>query len=268
MSNSRLESTSTSTSSSSRSSSMTLLSCHISLSNAQQTLPDDERIQYGLLIPQNQSLCLASSPGVTFTCSNQTFDGQYRIVKISASVVTFTNGGSPSSSLTSLTMPALKNIDINANGVANPSINVLELLKSVKSLEEIYFQNDPSIKPLSDFNNFPNLTYFRLSNLYKTPFIVPHGFLNNSIKLEEIHLSSPVTSITIDDSLHFPSLFRYNFHSNCTYGSHHINLTSKSFPKLRSLSVYPYGGSNTTIYLNTNTPNIKMALIIVRLIDR
>ncbi|EGG13500.1 EGF-like domain-containing protein [Cavenderia fasciculata] len=231
---------------------MTLLLCchyHISLSNAQQQqqiLPDDELQsaifliqQYGIPVPKNQSLC---EPNTRFVCNNDTFDGRYRIVEINFNIYTRTDGGSPSSTLTSLTLPALKR-------VVNRSINLLELFKSVKSLNSIYFGNDASISYLpSDFNNFPHLTSFQLT--LNQPLIVPLTFLNNSINLQSIDIQFPIQSITIDDSLYFPSLTSYTFQSNCTYGSHHINVTSKSFPRIDKFVINTLHGSNTTVYFN------------------
>ncbi|EGG13516.1 hypothetical protein DFA_11277 [Cavenderia fasciculata] len=245
----------------------------------QQTLPDDELQsaifliqQYGLPIPQNLSLCDQQPKyfgEARFTCSNNTFDGKYHIVEIYTSAFySFTYGGSPSSTMTSLTMPALKSIKLSSKDISNRTINILEMLKSVKSLDTIdlshspFGLNDTSISYLpSDFNNFPHLTTFRLA--LRTPLKVPHNFLNNSAKLLEINFEFPVSSITIDDSLYFPSLNEYTFQSNCTYGSHHINLTSKSFPELESftVSIIPETKSNTTVYYHLDTTNIPTTLL-------
>ncbi|EGG21676.1 hypothetical protein DFA_01562 [Cavenderia fasciculata] len=214
---------------------VTLLCCHyhISLSNAQQTIPDDERIQYGMTVPQNQSLCLdQGSNKDNFFCSNKTLDGQYRIVEIRP-------------------------------GVTNQSINILELLKSSKSLDVIDLRNDRSITWIpNDFNNFPNLS--NVMFILVQPLIVPLSFLNNSINLKLIDFVFPVSSISIDDSLYFPSLQRYSFDSACTYGSHHINVTSKSFPKLKYFNSFykdcskPYPIISSGNYNSTNNKYVQL----------
>ncbi|EGG13483.1 hypothetical protein DFA_11244 [Cavenderia fasciculata] len=252
---------------------VTLLLCchyHISLTNAQQqqTIPDDERIQYGLPLPQNQSLC-DQGPNYSFArfvCRNSTFDGQYRIVEVYFKSYNFTDGGNPSTSLTTLSMPALRfvNFNIGQGGVINRSINLLELLKSAKRLYQVLISNDTSISYIpNDFNNFPDL--MNLGITLDQPLSVPRTFLNNSVSIQSIDIRLPVSSITIDDSLFFPSLLSYEFYSNCTYGSHRINVTARSFPKLfelliiiiillRFITILP--GSNTTVYFNPKDTKI------------
>ncbi|EGG13503.1 hypothetical protein DFA_11264 [Cavenderia fasciculata] len=110
---------------------MTLLLCqyHISLSISQQTIPDDERIQYGLPKPQNQSLCesyAGSNQNTRFICSNDTFDGQYRIVEIYSFLEPYENrdgANSSSSSLTSLKLTALKTFTLVRSGTTVEYLN-------------------------------------------------------------------------------------------------------------------------------------------------
>ncbi|EGG13420.1 hypothetical protein DFA_11181 [Cavenderia fasciculata] len=242
---------------------LTLLLCchyHISLSNSQQVLPDDELAsaiflirQYGIPKPENQSLCESysgSKMGARFVCdSSNTFDEKYHIVEITFTLTGIPSGNPPSLAK-SFTMPALQYIELRSEEVANRSINILELLKSVKSLNRIILQGDRSISYIpGDFNNFPNLTSFSL--FYdNNPFVIPHAFLNNSISLRSITVTFSILSITIDDSLYFPSLIDYYFQSNCTAGSHHINITAKSFPNLERFLVFVLSRSNITVHLN------------------
>ncbi|EGG13419.1 hypothetical protein DFA_11180 [Cavenderia fasciculata] len=220
--------------------------------------------QYGIPKPENQSLCESySGPNIKarFVCNDSnTFDGKYHIIEITFTLTGIPTGNPPSLAK-SFTMPALKRIILQSEGVANPSINLLELLKSVKSLGEIRLSYDQSISYIpGDFNNFPNLTLFSLfmdMMAIKDSYIVPHNFLNNSINLQSITASFPVSSITIDDSLYFPSLTYYYLHSNCTAGSHHINVTAKSFPNLESFYITLNSGSNITAHLNQDVTKIK-----------
>ncbi|EGG13499.1 hypothetical protein DFA_11260 [Cavenderia fasciculata] len=245
-----------------------LLCCHYS--NSQQTIPDDELQsaiflirQYGLPVPQNQSLCdpFYAGSNVHARFLKEIIDIYLYIIYLlplhylfmeSSYFNSYTriDGGSPSSTLTTLTMPALKSIHLDCKGVVvNQSINILKLLKSVKSLSIIELLYDTSISYIpSDFNNFPNLVDFQLT--LDQPLIIPRTFLNNSVDLQSITIQFPVSSITIDDSLYFPSLFSDYFYSNCINGSHHINVTSKSFPKLSVFAINALLGSNTTVYFN------------------
>ncbi|EGG13407.1 hypothetical protein DFA_11168 [Cavenderia fasciculata] len=213
--------------------------------------------QYGIPKPENQSLCESysgSKMGARFVCdSSNTFDEKYHIVEITFTLTGIPSGNPPSLAK-SFTMPALQYIELRSEEVANRSINILELLKSVKSLNIIILQGDRSISYIpGDFNNFPNLTSFFLFD-YNNPLVVPHTFLNNSISLQSIIAWFPISSITVDDSLYFPSLTDYYFHSNCTAGSHHINITAKSFPNLRKLS-------NTTVHLNKDVTKLKLMYV-------
>ncbi|EGG15950.1 hypothetical protein DFA_09621 [Cavenderia fasciculata] len=187
-----------------------------------------------------------------FTCLYNTSDEQYHLTQIIfAGLGAYVNWGTPT--LQSLDLPELntfKLVQSVGRQVTNPSINILEYLKPLKSLQNIYIENDPTITYVPpDFTDFPRLSLFSLNSPGLTS--LPSTLLNNSA-VSILHIYSPVQSMIIGPTLYLPQLSSLRITVNCTGPSHSINITSKSFPMLMSLDLYTAENANITIHHNLN----------------
>ncbi|EGG18805.1 hypothetical protein DFA_02544 [Cavenderia fasciculata] len=231
--------------------------CSIIVSQTQQLLLPQQELdsaiylirQYGLSTPQDQSLC---NDTLNFVCGDSTPDGFNHIIQVKIISSNYLNVGVPDDTMTDLYFPRIKVFNINVGAtttVANTSMGIVGMIKQLKTLSLINIVNDPTCASLPDnFTYFPQLVEVVLScpNLVS----IPYNFLNNSVQLRALTISMPIQSISIDDTLYFPSLETLTLGLNGSVGSSFINITSKSYPKLSYLNLKTMPNSVNTIYHN------------------
>ncbi|EGG24659.1 hypothetical protein DFA_02903 [Cavenderia fasciculata] len=215
--------------------------------------------QYGLTIPQQQ----ASICGSIFICFDYP-DGFKHILNIDIDHSTFTDVGAPDTNLLSLYLPQLNTLILKADDVADPTLNIMDRIKSLKTTTTMDL-GDTSINSLpADFTDFPSLQVFTCKCSLVTT--IPKNFLNNSAYLQHFTFDSAgvglLTSVTVDDTLYFPRLNYYTIiYSKLDPASHLFNITSKSFPSLESLTdilsaVQCTGSGGSQCHLTVSHPEV------------
>ncbi|EGG22768.1 hypothetical protein DFA_04898 [Cavenderia fasciculata] len=178
---------------------------------------EPRRRQYGLFVPP-ATICQSQY----YVCSLNVTDGQYHLTEM-----------------------LIQNV---GREVANVSLNLLESLKTLKQLQTIVIENDPTINYVPpDFTDFPRLSLFSLSCPGLTS--LPSNLLNNSA-VATLAILRPVLSLVISPSLYLPQLASFRISLNCTGPSHSINFTPKSFPLLSTVNIFTVENANITVHFN------------------
>ncbi|EGG15949.1 hypothetical protein DFA_09620 [Cavenderia fasciculata] len=189
--------------------------------------------QYGASAPQNQSLCQTSF----FACNDEYGDGLSHITHVMFNIINLYNYnyvGDPDPNMKSLYLPRLISLRIEPNTfvVTNYSLNILDLIQDLNTPTTITISNDPSVVSVPPNFSFPLVVDFALSRCPNLTTLPP-TFLNNSQSLFLLFINTPIQSMTIDHTYYLPKLASFVFELNGTDdGSHFINITSNSFPKL------------------------------------
>ncbi|EGG15948.1 hypothetical protein DFA_09619 [Cavenderia fasciculata] len=202
--------------------------------SSQPLLPQLERmlIQYGVAAaPQDQTLCQATT---YFLCNDNDGDGVSHITHVLfTNNINYASVGEPDPNMRSLYLPQLIVLQISLNSlmVANISMNIFELIKDLNTLTTLSFYSDPTIAIVPPNFTFPLLGTITLENCPNLSNLPP-TFLNNSQSLFLMFIFTPIRSMTIDHTYYLPALSSFSIDLDGRDGSHFINITSHSFPKL------------------------------------
>ncbi|EGG22054.1 hypothetical protein DFA_01943 [Cavenderia fasciculata] len=152
--------------------------------------------QYGIEIPQNQSLCNYGSP-IVFECINSSSDNTHHINKITITGNNFIDVGTPNVNQV-FDFPRLDSFYLTKSVTKNYSINILEYFKNAPSIKSFYINGPQTTVPNEFFSIMTNLTTIQFLTLQSLPNVATVIVNIPTCEfLYDLNISNPETLTTL-----------------------------------------------------------------------